>query len=217
MDIKYFLIGNKSGYKSREAWFQKNHIDEYNNIIDYTNNDELSTSTFKEKIWVFYNKLISKPKCSGCDKYVEFSGRFDRGYNDFCSLQCANDNKDNIMDRIKKSNNDKWGVDFFPQHKSFVSKVKNTKLSKYGDKNYNNKEKNQKTKLDRYGDKNYNNIDKAKITYIDRYGVDNPSKSEKVIDRIKKSNNKKYGCNSYTQSIQCKEDRRNLFISKLKK
>jgi hypothetical protein len=71
--------------------------------------------------------------------------------------------------------------------------VKQTKLEKYGDENYNNKEKSKETclekynvehifqveefkdkakqtRLEKYGDENYNNRDKAEQTYLEKYG-----------------------------------------------
>ena len=59
-----------------------------------------------------------------------------------------------------------------------------TKLERYGDKNYNNMEKNRKTKLEKYGDENYNNSDKIKQTCLEKYDVDNVSKSQEVRDKI---------------------------------
>jgi hypothetical protein len=135
MDFSFFLIDNKSGHKTREDWFSKNHSDIYVKLTQYC--EPFNIPTFKEKIWFFFNGLTDKPKCQGCEGKVEFSGRFDRGYNDFCSLECAN-TKGDLLDRIKKTNQEKFGVDYYTQHTDFVEKQKKTKKERYGDEHYNN-------------------------------------------------------------------------------
>jgi len=189
MDFTFFITDNKSGYKTNEKWFSKNYTDEYNNIISYCATFDLSS--FKEKIWFYYHKLIDVPKCS-CSQKTKFSNRLDKGYNEFCSLFCFNNNKNEMVSRIKKSNQKKYGVDFFPQTKDFVLKQKKSKKDKYGDENYNNKNKMLSTKLSKYGNIGYNNIEKYKQTCIDLYGVDNYSKSEDFKNNLKLKIREKY-------------------------
>lgn len=202
MDFSFFLIDNKSGHKTREDWFSKNHSDMYLKLIQHC--EPFNIPTFKEKIWFFFNGLTEKPKCSGCQGHVEFSGRFDRGYNDFCSLECAN-TKGDLLDRIKKTNQEKFGVDYYTQHSDFVEKQKKTKKERYGDENYNNHDKMLNTKKMLYGDSNYNNQNKIKKTSLERYGVVSPSKSTLVKEKIKKTNLDRYGFNSPTQNPQIKD------------
>lgn len=73
-------------------------------------------------------------------------------------------------------------------------KRKETKLSLYGDSNYNNIEKNKQTKLKHFGDINYNNRDKYKKTMIDKFGVDNGFKLIDTKENIEQNilNNKNY-------------------------
>ena len=143
MDFSFFTTNNKSGYKTKESWFSKNHPEEYQKILDYTSKSSLNS--FKEKIWFFYNKLKEIPKCS-CGKELKFTERFDRGYQSFCSLECANSQKDEMIKRQKSSTQKKWGVDFFPQHQNFIVKQMETKKKRYGSETYNNVEKMKKTK-----------------------------------------------------------------------
>lgn len=188
MDFNFFTEDNKSGYKTNEKWLNKNHPSLYNKIIDHSSNIVIDLS-FKEKIWFYYNNLVQRPKCVLCNNELKFRGRFDKPYGEFCSLRCFNSNKDEMISRIKKSNQSKFNVDYYPQHKDFVKKQKETKLNNFGDENYNNHQKSLKTKLTKYGDQNYVNNQKYVKTCLERYGVDNYSKSniykEKIISSYK--------------------------------
>lgn len=161
MDFSFFTTNNKSGYKTKESWFSKNYPEEYQKIIQYTSNFDLKS--FKEKIWFFYHNLKEIPKCP-CGTQSKFTERFDRGYQDFCSLTCANSHKEEMVKRQKESIQKKWGVDFFPQHKEFNKKQKATKKERYGDEHYNNVDKMKSTKQKLYGDSGYNNSEKNKIS-----------------------------------------------------
>jgi hypothetical protein len=89
--------------------------------------------------------------------------------------------------RQKKAFNKKYNVDFFPQHKDFMSKQRKTKLERYNDENYNNVKKSKETRVERYGNVNYNNWEQYKITCSRKYGVDNYSKSNNYQNKIIKS------------------------------
>ena len=176
MDFSFFTIDNKSGYKTRELWLSQNHPELYEKIINYSSDLKIELS-FKEKIWFYYNNLTQRPKCTSCQKEIKFRERFDKPYGDFCSLDCINNNKEQMILRQKKTFREKYGVDFYPEHKDFMEKQKTTKLKKYGDEKYNNLEKSKKTKLKRYGNENYVNLEKYELTCLNKYGVNNYSKS----------------------------------------
>ncbi|MFW6281209.1 MAG: DUF7487 domain-containing protein [bacterium] len=72
-------------------------------------------------------------------------------------------------------------------------KRKRTKLEKYGDGNYCNKEKIKQTKLEKYGDGNYCNKEKIKQTNLEKYGVTNVFQDKKIKEKIKQTNLEKYG------------------------
>jgi hypothetical protein len=166
MDFSFFITDNKSGHKTKETWFSKNYPEEYQKIINYC--QSFNISSFKEKIWFFYHNLKSIPKCP-CGTQSKFSDRFDRGYQTFCSLECANNHKEEMVKRQKQSIQKKWGVDFYTQHKDFINKQKETKKERYGDENYNNVEKMKSTKEKLYGDSGYNNSEKNAITRRDSF------------------------------------------------
>ena len=148
MDFSFFTTNNKSGYKTTEKWLLSNQPELYKQIISYSESIPLILS-FKEKIWFFYNNLTERPKCVSCNSEIKFRERFDKPYGDFCSLECINTNKGEMVKRQKITFNKKYFVDFFPQHKDFIPKQKKTKKEKYGNENYNNYEKTKKTKYNR--------------------------------------------------------------------
>ena len=183
MDFSFFTIDNKSGYKTQEKWFSKNHPLIYSEIINYSKKLTIELN-FKEKIWFYYNNLTDRPKCITCDREIKFRNRFDKPYGEFCSLKCINENKNEMISRQKKTFNRKYNVDFYPQHKEFIIKQKKTKLEKYNNENYNNLEQSKKTRLKKYGNENYNNWEQYKVTCNRKYGVDNYSKSNNYHNKI---------------------------------
>lgn len=186
MDFSFFVIDNKSGYKTTEKWLSKNHIDLYNNIISYSTPLNLDLN-FKEKIWFYFNKLTKRPTCISCGCELKFRNRFDKPYGEFCSLNCINSNKEEMISRQKKTFNEKYNVDFYPEHKDFIKKQKLTKLERYGNENFNNLSKSKITKLSRYGDEKFNNSEKNKNTCLEKYGVENYAKSNNYKNKIIKN------------------------------
>jgi hypothetical protein len=191
MDFSFFITDNKSGHKTKESWFSKNHPKEYQSVIDYCGSKLPTDSSFKEKVWVYFNALDGRPCCESCGSTVKFSERFDRGYNQFCSLDCAN-KSGLLIDKIKKSNLENHGVEFYTQHKDFVGKQKKTKSVRYGNENYNNVGKMLSTKLDKYGNTNYNNFDLYKKTCLNKYGEDNFCKTKQYRDLLKNKIKERY-------------------------
>lgn len=183
MDFSFFTTDNKSGYKTTEKWISKNLPDLYNMIINHQidSNSEIS---FKERLWMYFHNKSNRPKCVNCCKEVSFRNRLDNPYGEFCSLECFNSNKTEMIKRQNKTFQKKYSVDFYTQTKDFITKQKLTKLIRYGNENYNNIQKNKETKKIKYGNENYNNLDQYKITCLEKYGIDNFSKSKKFKDKL---------------------------------
>jgi hypothetical protein len=134
------------------------------------------------------NPLTIEKICPTCKKPFVLLYRKKRQR--FCTRSCANHHPDvlekmkqsqqktyaeryggqhpmelkDTKERFKQSMQKKHGVDWYGQHHDYAKKVKTTKLEKYGDENYTNREK-------------------AKQTCIVRYGVDNICKSEEIMER----------------------------------
>ena len=75
-----------------------------------------------------------------------------------------------------------------------TKKGQQTKLERYGDANYNNREKSNQTCIEKYGD-NYRKkfAQNAKQTCMEKYGVSNPMKSKEIKEKVKNTNFEKYG------------------------
>jgi hypothetical protein len=189
MDFSFFITDNKSGYKTQEKWLSRNHPDLYVKIINYSKDLNLNLN-FKEKIWFYYNNLTERPKCKTCGREVKFRNRFDKPYGDFCSLNCINTNKEEMVKRQKETFQKKYKIDFYPQHKDFLKKQRQTKLLRYGDENYNNSRKMINTKFTIYGSENYCNHEKYVETCKKKYGIENFSKTKEfkniMDDRFRK-------------------------------
>ena len=183
MDFSFFTTDNKSGYKTTEKWLSQNHNELYNSIIEYSTKIPFELN-FKEKILFYFRELTERPNCITCSNEIKFRNRFDKPYGEFCSLKCINENKTEMLTRQKKTFNEKYGINFYPEHKDFLIKRDKTKKDRYGDINYNNLEKSKKTKMVRYGDENFVNVEKAKNTCIKKYGSDNYSKSKFFQNQI---------------------------------
>ncbi|MBC8428453.1 hypothetical protein H8D04_01075 [bacterium] len=146
----------------------------YGDTYSYINENFLGRN-FSEKCYKFiYN--VDKNYCKICNDITTFRSFFS-GYKVYCSTSCS-----------YRDNNR-------------TNKIKNTKLKRYGDMNYNNKTKyavtmndrygishnlmgeygNRKcdhTKIENHGSLSYNNIRKHKQTCYDRYKVENYAKTD---------------------------------------
>ena len=110
--VEYLKTDNISGKKSKEIWLKKNRPDIYEDILNFTNNIEI---TFKERVFCYINNMTKLPVCLNCGKPVSFTHKNGGGYNKYCSNVCAN--QSGIKNDLTKENNlKKYGV------KSFVLK-----------------------------------------------------------------------------------------------
>ena len=107
----------------------------------------------------YYDKYIKSKNegyCVICNKSTSFMS-INKGYKQYCSTICVN------------------------RSDSHKEHLKNTKEIRYGDKNYNNRQKCSDTMMVRYGCKhNWSNgilREREKENFIKKYGVDNPWKN----------------------------------------
>lgn len=154
----------------------------------------------------YYDKWVKKEDegiCKNCGNPTNFSGRWNRGYNNFCCNRCKYEYVNNDPVKIKKGNNsvktyyqEKYGVNHYTQTDEFKNKAKKSKKERYGVENYFNIEKSKKTKNERYGDPNWINIDKIKATNLEKYGGISPMHSKEIFDKVEKNSykSKKHFC-----------------------
>jgi len=147
------------------------------------------------------------------------------------SVECDICKKEKIVEyRQYLINIKKYGY-FSCFGKCSKNKIKNTQLKKYGDENYNNREKckktnltkfgvenpfqnkeikmkSKKTKLEKYSDENYNNVDKSKETCLEKYDDEN----YRNIEKMRKTNLEKYGvsCTIHNKEINEKIIKSNI-------
>ena len=135
-------------------------------------------------------------------------------------VKCDNENcykEQEIEYRLYLKNIEKYNIYTCSEkcaHK--VGKHDRTKMKKYGDPNYNNREqfletmngnwskvvkKVKQTKLKNHGDEKYNNKEKTKLTKEIKYGNPTYNNSEQT----KQTNIKRYGTENYSQTKECKE------------
>lgn len=148
---------------------------------------------------LIYN--IVNPDCSKVCEVCGAPTTFDRYYNGYrktCSRKCAS-----ALTAIGS---------------------KQTKLTRYGDANYNNKERSQNTKLERYGDAfftntakgretkekrygsaSYNNSEKNKATCLERYGYERASQAPAVKEKQRRTILERHGASSSIRSSQHEE------------
>ena len=208
-----------TGRSSTENWLKNNYKDFY----EYITEKYIEGITINEKIYMFYNNILTRPTCKTCGAPVNFIN-YSRGFAQHCCKKCTQ-----LDSYVRKKYHDscrkKYGDDYIKHN---IENGKKTKLEKYGDENYNNsnkakqtclekygvdnpmkseiiKEKSRNTCLEKYGveyylasterikHKNEHNK-KAKQTCLEKYGVDNPMKSECVRNKVNKSCLEKYGC-----------------------
>ena len=127
-------------------------------------------------------------KKSRINKYgtVSFNNR--EKYKQTCLEKYGIENpfqSEEIKEKSKKTNLEKYGVEHPVQKQEFVDKAIGTKASEYGsleDYYSHASSKMKETKLERYGDENFVNTEKRRNTCLQKYGVDNPSKIRKEND-----------------------------------
>ena len=103
----------------------------------------------------------------------------------------------------KKTNLQRHGV-ANGHDKEALDKIKQTSLEKYGTENpwqaESVKNKSRKTKLDRYGDPTYTNRQKCKETLQSKHGVDNCSQLDDYDSKVKSTKQKRYGSSTYNNA-----------------
>jgi hypothetical protein len=124
-----------------------------------------------------------------------------------CSEECRKkwsilpENIDKRINASKKAVKDKFGVNNVFQLDNIKEKLKKTKLEKYGDENYNNPEKMIETKDEKYGiewrENWYKNMSNEMMK---NFGVLHPLQSDFFLNKLKNTNQKKYGVDWNMQS-----------------
>ena len=166
---------DKSGNLKKEGGFRKHYPIFYDEYLKTIFPDEIDELPFKQKLWHFLKDTYIIPKCKICGNSVSFETRKNQwGYHIYCSGDCA------------------------MHDESVKQQMYNTKELLYGDKNYNNKEK-QIITLSKRTDEEIKQItEKAKQTRL----LKNDGKyfSDESINKIKETTYNRYGVDSFTKT-----------------
>jgi len=208
---------------------RKNEI-KFINMINEFNVNFPNSIRWSNKIFNYYNNIITQVKCKECNsKNVKYLS-YNRGYGKYCSTKCSacsNETKEmKIITSIKnygtthrlknkkeyqkqiKNNLNKYGVENISQNEETKKKRKNTFLKKYGVEHplqsKKIKEKQRNTIYNKYGVKNLSNSkiiqEKKKETSLKKYGVEHPFQNKEIKEKIRETNLKKYGVEYYVSS-----------------
>ena len=182
MDLFNYLNSgiDKSGNLKKEGGFRKHYPIFYDEYLKNIFPEEIDKLPFKQKLWHFLNDIYNIPKCKVCGKNVNFETRKGKwGYHIYCSGACAM-NDDSIKQQMF-----------------------NTKELLYGDKKYNNKEKQIITISKRTDEEKKNIIIKSKHTRLSKNNGN--YFSDESINKIKETSLNKYGVDSFTKTQQFRE------------
>ena len=218
--IKLFF--NENNKLNSNYWKFINRIkkQKYKNIQNYLLNryNDLtigSKTILKESLYRILQKVDIRPKCPICGKFTAFNPLKQICYNNHCSRSCEMKDK-KVMEKHNKSCLEKYGSI------NNSSKMKQTKLQKYGDENYNNSEKRNNTNLKKYGNicslQNDNVKEKTYKTNIKKYGNKIAQKNIDIRNKIKNSNINtcriKYGVDNIMQVEGMYDKVKNTYIQK---
>jgi hypothetical protein len=172
----YYMSNNLKRSDIDKNELLKNEIIHF---LEFNNLDLDWVSNFSQIIYHYKNNITNIPVCY-CGKPTNFKSSI-VGYRKTCSFFCSNNSK------------------------SKKDKIKETKLEKYGDENYNNSFKVKETKLEKYGDENYNNRESAFKTNEEKYGSHSAMKNKNVIEKVKNTKKQKYGNSNFNNIDKIKE------------
>ena len=179
---------NRSIFKQLETLFPQ-----------FNKDDILFIFTNKENIELLLQTFICK------------CGNFKHSNLNFCSRRCDYF-KQSVLNKLEKTNLEKYGNKQFFNSKRFKEKSKQTCLEKYDSDTYwgskQCKETRKQNNLKKYGVEHCTQAkivqDKKKQTCLEKYGVDSYSKTKEYHNKVQKTNLEKYNKEYYTQTEKFK-------------
>ena len=197
---------NNSYYGFGEKRVKSENLYLWDDIHKHANFIEIDIFTkFKEKFFLYENKLLEKPLCY-CSMKLNFID-MKNGYREFCSRRCMLDSP-KVKERRKNTCIKKYGVDNPSKNNEVKNTVKSTNIEKFGveyplmSSDVVSRYKN--TCIGKYGVDNPSKLkhvrDKAKETMLERYGVEHALQNGDILNNLKITNINKYGKPFYTQT-----------------
>ena len=208
------LVNGKFDSRTKEEYIKNHYHTYYQEILDFVILYKFQNFEWKRKLYHYMYDIKNIPICI-CGKELNFRGRTDKIYNDFCSVKCSAINvSSKRMKTLEKNNIEKYGVKNVFQLDSIKQKSKNTCLEKYGFDNHNKSEiiknKIKITNLKKYGSEYYMGslefIEKSKTTCLEKYGATHPMKNLDIKEKLKNVFIKKYGTNTISENDKFRKD-----------
>lgn len=228
--LEYFIMKRKDNrmYFKKEFSTIKNGIipiitdTKFNLYIEYlyTRFDEyysIGSNKIYESIYRIFYKIEELKKCEVCGKMIPFTKTFiyktcseECGYKLMSKTNIGRKVHEETKEKIKKTNLEKYGVEYAIASDKVKKKIKETNIEKYGVENCMSNsgilKKRNKTNTERYGGNSpicSNDVkNKLKETNLNRYGVECVFQSDEIKKTIKNTNMKKYGVeNPFSSSI----------------
>lgn len=187
-------------------------IDEVKEIISLTSflNFVYENIKMSQRIWHIKNDIFCIQKCIICDSYANYNDKNIR-YNITCCKECKSTYDNTLrVEKTKKTNIEKYGVENVMDLDSSKEKIKNTNLERYGIENVSQDKEIQlsikNTNLEKYGKIRFSQTkdgkQKQKKSCIEKLGVENPFFNEEIYNKSRKTCLRKYGNEYY----QCTEE-----------
>lgn len=145
-----------------DSWWVNRDLQSYKDLIIASTSELLgSDAGLSQRCYHVYTRADKIPTCKICDQPCEYLN-FTAGYRKYCSAKCAANDPENIAKRTTKesrkksletqrrTNLERYGVEYSFMADSVKEKISRTKLLKYGSSTYNNQEKHRATCLERY-------------------------------------------------------------------
>lgn len=177
----------------------KNH---YKDFYNYLTDNYVFCKCFTEKLYCYFNDIASLVVCPVCGDPVSFIS-FKNGYRTYCSNKCQT-SSESRNSKIKQTKLERYGDENYNN----ISKIKDTCLERYGEitplLNDECKRKTKQTCLERYGNELYQSTEdcKRKIenTFLENYGVTNCFKDDIIKEKIKTTMLKRYGVDNFSKT-----------------
>lgn len=190
--------GKLNGNHSTEHWLA-NH-DQL--ALDYLYKRFPDANSLREIFLRIYFNINKRPTCPICGAPVKWCGK--KSTRLFSETCCKKDcwvkyREHTYIERYGKIINNGGTSEA-------INKACRTKLERYGDQWYNNKEKRIETNLQRYGNiagVNEEIINKRKQTSLLHYGVDSPAKSDIIKEKYRQTCLARYGVDNYRKTSEC--------------
>ena len=198
--INLKLISNNKlvSKRCKKSWFESHdYVTRYLDILQSTSFLDHIDPIFSQRIWHIVNNQYTLYKCQNpsCSNITNFL-TFTRGYIRTCSKSCAQLDLQTI-DKIKKTNNRKYGSDYGLSNKNIILKRNRTVKDKYGVDNISQlKEVSDKKKHTCY--QNYGvewilmDSTIRKNGMIEKYGVDNNTKRIEIREKYSKERKEQF-------------------------